>query len=179
MKIEGTFKSVPRKNIKTNNPITETFKVTITDGNTGMNYNIVDPSENDFNGTGHNIYCFCPDPVHITCDRMDLTQLIMVSQAQIKLIVNEDVSTTLFASNQRQISVTIERPVASGDIPDIVFFGYIDPLNFDQGYAHKYEQISVTATDPLGALENLTVLDIPNIQNNDWNVPLVDFIYQI
>ena len=39
-------------------------------------------------------------------------------------------------------------------------------LQFNQGYAYTWEPVQVTATDPLGALEQLNVGDLTNIDAN-------------
>ena len=118
---------------------------------------------------------FSPDPVHITCERSDLTQLIMITQCQIKFKSKDDLSKTLLANTNRQISVTVER-VNLGD-NDILFYGYVDPLQFNQGFAHNYEEIVLNCTDPLGALEQLYIQDT-SIAESD-SMPMINFINAI
>lgn len=140
--------------------------------------NIIDPTENaDF--TSDNVMYFSPDPVHITCERSDLTQLIMISQAEIKLKVRQDMSNILFADTDREISVTVERVsnVESSSANGVLFYGYVDPLQFSQGFAYDIEEIEVNATDPLGALQNLKITDI-DVQEGDI-LPVLTLITKI
>lgn len=183
MKIEGTFKSVPRKNL--NSVYTsETFNVKISNGHDNIDANtIVDPTEDGYDATEHDVILFGKDPVHITCERQDLTQLIMIAQAQIKLVVNEDMSDRLYAYTDRSLKVTISR-VADGINEQAyhncndVFYGYVDPINFDQGISHYFEEITITATDPLGALEQLTMDDLDGVTEGD-TINVLDFILKI
>ena len=145
MKFYGTFKTVDNAN---------TYKVEIGTGNT---FEITDPTET----TGEvaerdDKVMFDVVPVTIKCDRSDLNKRIIISQAEVNLISNMDLTDYFFAVNNRDVPLRITE---ISDINDVkyVFYGFVDPLQFDQGYAHNYEQVSITATDPLGALENLTI----------------------
>ena len=159
----GTFKTYDNIN---------TYNVTI--GDTGVTKTISDPTE-DIYGTAHSdlIVMFDPDPVIINTDRQDLTKRIIISQATINLVSNQNMTDMLFASTNRSIPVTIT-------IDDnVCFFGYVDPLQFDQGYANNFESVQITATDPLGALEQLNVGDLKEIDSNttitSWDLMLAIF----
>lgn len=136
----GTFKTYDNK---------QTYSVTI--GNTGYPMTIVDSTENYSGDT----VMFDPTPVIITNDRQDLQKRILISQATINLISNTDLTEELFAPSSRTIPVNI----TCGN--NTVFVGYVDPLQFDQGYAHNWEQVQITATDPFGALEEKNVGQLP------------------
>lgn len=152
MKIQGTFKTYDNG---------QKYKIEIGTGNT-IN-NITDPIELGPQGPqAQDVIMFDADPVTITCDRGDLNKRIIISQAQINLISNMDLTDILFVPQNVQIPVRITE-VSDENEPKHVWFGYVDPLQFDQGYAHNYEQISVTATDPLGALEGYTIDKIPGM----------------
>ena len=129
----------------------QTYNITI--GSTGVTRQIVDPldeSLDDIAASGL-VVMFDPDPVTISCDRQDLSKRIIISQATINLLSNQDLTDSLFATSNRSIPVSI---TLQGNN---VFFGYVDPLQFNQGYAHNWESITITATDPLGALEDIKV----------------------
>lgn len=167
--IQGEFKDYNNEN---------TYRVTIITKK-GLNETIpiIDPTS-DANTTDE-LY-FSPDPVHITCERSDLTQLIIISQCQIRLKTNKDMSDILFADTDRDISVKVERKIygANGSINyRTLFYGYVDPLQFSQGYAHKYEEIVINATDPLGALEQLKIDQIDASEGDV--VPVMNIIYKI
>ena len=159
----GTFKTYDNIN---------TYNVTI--GDTGVTTTISDPTE-DIYGTAHSdlIVMFDPDPVIINTDRQDLTKRIIISQATINLVSNQNMTDMLFASTNRSIPVTITRD------DNVCFFGYVDPLQFDQGYANNWESVQITATDPLGALEQLNVGDLKEIDSNttitSWDLMLAIF----
>ena len=161
----GTFKTYDNIN---------TYSVTI--GDTGSTTTISDPTE-DIYGTAQSdlIVMFDPEPVIINTDRQDLTKRIIISQATINLLSNQNMTDMLFASTNRSIPVTITRD------KNICFFGYVDPLQFDQGYAHNWESVQITATDPLGALEQLNVGDLkkqgidPNTTITSWDLMLAIF----
>lgn len=159
MIFSGTFKTFDNE---------QTYSITI--GRIGTPITIIDPLEDNSHSLTPNMkVMFAPDPVTITCDRQDLTKRIIISQATIELYSNQDLSPYLFADNNREIPVTI---TLNGEH---VFFGYIDPLQFNQGYAHNYESITINATDPLGALEDKKV-DIndqvikPTAELSPWNI---------
>ena len=145
---EGSF--------KTHNN-TNTYDVII--GNTGGVKTITDPQDDTIYGVAapDQIVMFGTTPVTITADRQDLQSRIIISQATINLVTNDNLTTELFASNDRSISVTITREAGNQEDDVVVFYGYVDPLEFDEPFAHNWEEISITATDPLGALENLNV----------------------
>ena len=161
--------------IFTDNKNEEVYQVTISSG-TGDTVYIIDPTET-YSNHGSNVIFWAPDPVHITCERSDLTQLVMIAQAQIKLKVNEDMSDVLFANTSRDISVTIERITQGTTASGVLFYGYVDPLQFDQGFAYNFEEITITATDPLGALDQLKI-DTLDITQGDV-MPVMNLMYMI
>lgn len=175
---QGSFKDYTNEN---------TYRVTIITNSGHQNVNetipIIDkksdaPQSNVPNNVPEEVY-FSPDPVHITCERSDLTQLIMITQCQIKLKTNKDMSDILFANTNRDIKVKVERMVwGHGDWDyRTLFYGYVDPLQFEQSYAHNYEEITINATDPLGALEQLKIDKIDASEGDV--VPVMNIIYKI
>lgn len=119
---------------------------------------------------------FSPDPVHITCERSDLTQLIMIAQCQIRFKTKDtSLPNLLLANTSRSISVTVER--ITDESSDVLFFGYVDPLQFNQGFAYNYEEITLNCTDPLGALEQLYIQDT-TVKQGDV-LPIMNFIKAI
>lgn len=73
----GTFKDFGKVN---NSDVNEQYRVTISSG-TGTTINITDPTESQ-GISDHKVY-FSPDPVHITCERSDLSQLIKIGRAHV------------------------------------------------------------------------------------------------
>ena len=149
-----------------------TYSVTI--GDTGETTTISDPTEDIYgNAQSDLVVMFDTDPVTIQTDRQDLTKRIIISQATINLLSNQNMTDDLFAYTNRSIPVTITR----GN--NVCFFGYVDPLQFDQGYAHVWESVQITATDPLGALEQLNVGDLTGIDESttitSWNLMMAIF----
>ena len=153
MIFQGTFNN--REN-------TKTYRVTI--GKSGLNRVIVDPFDREFKRYGDKVL-FDEDPVTISCERDELTQQIIIRQAEIRLMANYDLSDTLFADTNRSIPVTIEQKQGNNYVG--VFRGFVDPLQFNQGAVSPYEAYTVHATDPLGALEELTVDKLITYHMND------------
>lgn len=165
IKFTGSFKTLDN---------TYTYNVTI-GPSTGTSINIEDPSDNNvYEHPNDTHVMFASDPVTITCNRQDLTKRIIISQATINLVTNKNLTDELFADTNREIPVSIDKDGSS------VFFGYVDPLQFDQGYAYHWENVQINATDPLGALEQLNVGDLDNIdastQITSWD--LIDAIFE-
>lgn len=163
MILTGTFNTYDNKN---------TYTVTI--GDTGVTTTISDPTEDIYGPDKPDlIVMFDPDPVIINADRQDLTKRIIISQATLNLVSNQNMTDYLFAYTNRSIPVTI----SNGS--NVCFFGYVDPLQFNQGYAYTWEPVQVTATDPLGALEQLNVGDLKNIDANttitSWGLMMAIF----
>lgn len=121
---------------------------------------ITDPTESNVIAPSPDlIVMFGTDPISIQCDRQDLMKRIIISQATINLVSNKNMTGLLYANNNREIPVTI-----TNSDNDTVFFGYVDPLQFNQGFAHQWERIKISATDPLGALEELNVGDLADVE---------------
>ena len=165
----GTFKDYKNE---------EQYKVTIQTGPIVDTppQKILDPFDTRERITDDILY-FSPDPVHITCERTDLTQLIMITQCQIKLKVTQDMSEKLFADTNRSISVTVER-VAPVQSAAVLFYGYVDPLQFDQGFAYNVDEITLNCTDPLGALEQIMIDQNTGIAESD-SLQAINFLYKI
>ena len=144
----GTFKS--KQGVQYN----------ITIGDTGNSVTIKDTTDLTGGIAADTSYVmFAQDPITVSCDRGDLTNRIIISTATINLVTNMNMI-DLQASHVNEIPVLI----TSGD--DTVFSGFIDPLQFNQGYAHYWEDFSITATDPLAGLEYMKVNQIKDNQNN-------------
>lgn len=148
MTYSGYFKTYDNK---------KTYTVTI--GNTEYTtLDIIDPLDESYDYPDK--VMFAPDPVTITADRQDLQKRIIISQATINLISNADLTADFFADTSREIPVEITCD------DKIVFYGYVDPLQFDQGYAYNWEKIQVNATDPLGALEEMYIGQVQNLEKS-------------
>ena len=155
VKYQGTFKN--RDNDKT-------YRVTIQSSDIATTRQIVDPTERNFRPDKDNVM-FAPEPVIITCEREDMTQQILIRQATIKLKANFDLSDTFFADTNRSIKVIVEQKVDNSWVG--VFNGFADPLQFSQGAAYNYESYTIHATDPLGALEDTKVNQLPTLVQAD------------
>lgn len=148
--ISGTFTTI--FNDENDNQITYTVMI---DAN--LNATIHDTTELVNYQSGDPIIMFGPKPVILECDRQDLQKRIIISQATINLVSDKNLTSYLFADTSRSIPVAVLKDTT------YAFHGFVDPLQFNQKYAHKWESIKITATDPLGALEDLTVGDLENV----------------
>ena len=118
-----------------------------------------------YNPAEGTIVMFDPEPVTLNVDRQDLQKRIIISQATINLLSNENLTTILFADTNRSIPVHITRDNQT------VFFGYVDPLQFNQGYAHHWETVQISATDPLGKLEDVKVNQLNGVTSSTLITP--------
>ena len=157
----GTFNTKDNKH---------TYTVTI--GNTGVTEPITDPLDSTIYEGDDLVVMFDPDPVTITADRQDLQKRVIISQATINLITNANLGEDLFANNNREIPVTV---TCEGNT---VFFGYVDPLQFNQGWAYKWENVQVNCTDPLGALEETYVGQLSGVDKSS-TLTTIGFITKI
>lgn len=163
VKYQGTF------NNRDNN---KTYRVIIQNSDIVQTKYIVDPTEYNFKDSRDNIL-FANNPVVISLERDEMTQQILVREATIKLQANFDLSDTFFADTNRSIKTIVEQKV--GDNWVSIFNGYVDPLQFSQGAAYKYESYTIHATDPLGALEDTKVNQLPTLLQTDIP-PIKDII---
>ena len=133
---------------------------------------IKDPTDDEIYqiAASDKIVMFDDSPISISANRQDLLKRIIISQATINLLSNKDLTNDLFAHTNRSINVTITE-VSDAENPQDVFFGYVDPLQFSQGYAHNYEAVSINATDPLGLLEDYRIDQVVNLSNNTYISP--------
>ena len=155
VKYQGTFKN--RDNNKT-------YRVTIQNSDIATTRQIVDPTERNFKPNKDNVM-FAKNPVVISLERDEMTQQILIRQATIRLKANFDLSDTFFADTNRSIKVIIEQKVGNSWVS--VFNGFVDPLQFQQGAAYNYESFTIHATDPLGALEDTKVNQLPTLLQTD------------
>ena len=159
MKFQGTFNTLENTN---------SYKVEIGDG---LIKEIIDPTEiaGEIAESAEYIM-FDADPVNITCKRQNLNKRIIISQCEVNLISNMDLTDYLFVPTNRSVPLKITEVTDPNKVKH-VFFGYVDPLQFSQGFAHSYEQISITATDPLGALEDLTIDKLTGVNIDTEKTP--------
>ena len=157
----GTFKTYNNE---------DTYGVQI--GNVGYPYAIQDPQDQGFYSSGMRLV-FGTEPVTITADRQDLLKRIIISQCTINLVGNENMTEEFFSDCNRNIPVTITKlPNGPNGTSVVAFYGYVDPLQFEQGWALNWEDITITATDPLGALEDLLIDQVEGIAANSIITPL-------
>lgn len=136
MQITGTF-----NNYKNNKSYTVTiYKV----GSNVLedNYTIEKDGIADYDRT-ENLIFFATDPVTLSCDYSDTFSHVIVKSASVRLVSNFNLKDLVCSSNNRDIKLTITQG------QDTIFNGFIEPLTFNEPYAHNWEQIEITATDDL------------------------------
>ena len=108
------------------------------------------------------IYFAGDNPVTITQDVENEFQHILSKQCTINLICEDYVGDLFFADNARDVSVYITKYIDTGHSYRRyrVFEGYLEPVTFSQGFAHKLETFTLTANDYLGTLEYLNYKDV-------------------
>ena len=132
------------------------------------------------------IYFAGDSPVTITQDVENEFQIILSKQCTINLITDDYMGDYLFADNARDVEVTVQRYVNQGNQTKrfVLFNGFLEPITFSQGYAHKLETFTLTANDYLGTLENLkykdiTLTDFDDSKQDATNRSFKDILYEI
>lgn len=108
------------------------------------------------------IYFAGESPVTITQEVENEFQHILSKQCTINLITDDYVGDLFFAENARDVTVMINKYITTGMLVRryTQFVGFLEPVTFSQGFAHKYESFTLTASDYLGTLEYLNYKDI-------------------
>ncbi len=108
-------------------------------------YEIKDQEFND------NSICWGDKPITISCDYSDTFSHVIIKSATIKFVTNFNLKDIILANNNRDISCTITATnlEVENSAAQTIFFGYVEPLCFNEPYAHNWESISITATDTL------------------------------
>ena len=138
------------------------------------------------NEEGCGIYFAGDEPVSIIQDVENEFQHILSKQCTINLICEDYMGDLFFADNARDVSVTVIKYVNTGQSMQRVtmFYGYLEPITFSQGFAHKLESFTLTANDVLGTLEYLTYKDITlstyaEAKQNATNVSFQEMLFDI
>ena len=139
MKIEGTF-----NNIKNN----KSYTVTIGDG-VITTYTIRDLE--DYDSAVNETIAFAPDPIDISVDYSDTFSHVIVKSATVRLVSNFNLKDLLLSNNNRDIKMQIT--VTENGTTKTIFSGYVEPLAFNEPYAHVWETIEITATDDLATAQ--------------------------
>ena len=132
------------------------------------------------------IYFAGDSPVTITQDIENEFQIILSKQCSINLITDDYMGDYLFADNARDVEVTVLRYINQGNQTKrfVLFNGFLNPITFSQGYAHKLENFTLTANDYLGTLEDLkykdiTLTDFDDSKQDAANRSFKDILYEI
>lgn len=132
------------------------------------------------------IYFAGNDPLSISQDIENEFQHILSKQCTINLICDDYMGDLLFADNARDVTVTVTKYINSGNNTQrfTMFYGYLEPVTFSQGFAHKLETFTLTANDVLGTLEYLTYKDITlstyaEAKQNATNVSFQEMLFDI
>lgn len=139
MKIEGTFNNI--RNDKS-------YTVSIGDG-----IQITHPIRDleDYDNAVAETIAFAPNPITISVDYSDTFSHVIVKSATVRLVSNFNLKNLVLSNNNRDIKMTIS--VTENDVTKTIFSGYVEPLAFNEPYAHVWETIEVTATDNLATAQ--------------------------
>lgn len=125
-------------------------------------------------------------PVTITQDVENEFEHILSKQCTINLLSNSYVGDLFFAENARDCTVTITKYVTTGMLVRrfIIFYGYVEPVTFSQGFAHEIESFTLNCHDVLGTLEYLnykdvTLTDYDSVKANAANISFKDILLNI
>lgn len=138
------------------------------------------------NEDGCGIYFAGDEPVSIIQDVENEFQHILSKQCTINLICEDYMGDLFFADNARDVSVTVTKYVNTGHSMQrfTMFYGYLEPVTFSQGFAHKLETFTLTVNDILGTLEYQTFKDITlstyaEAKQNAKNVSFQEMLFDI
>ena len=152
MTISGQFKTYDNLH---------TIAVTITSPANGTNIVI---------GNNENAHVwFSSDPVVIDLECEDTFEVILAHRATINIVTDQWLGDYLFANNITDIPVQIMYDNV------LVFDGYVEHNVYNQGYANKWEEISLNCIDHLLALENLRLSDTTDYQTLVENADIHTF----
>ena len=147
MIFEGKFKSIDNKYV---------YYLKI--GDTGAIKQIQDGNNIDYNEK--EILCFGGEsPITIQSDTSDTFEHVYIRSATVTLVSNYDIREYVVASNYMDIPILIKRANANeADNIDIiywstVFYGFVNPMSFNQPFALRWNEFELECTDKLGILE--------------------------
>ena len=129
------------------------------DGNTiNVVFNRPDYSGSDREiGISDGLY-FSDDPVNIDSDVSSTTDVIVKTSATISIITPKYLGSYFFATNPRQIYVTVSKVVNSGGIlkdegiNKIVFFGFVQPQSYSQPWINDGDTLDISCIDVLSTM---------------------------
>lgn len=126
------------------------------------------------------------NPVTITQDVENEFQTILSKQCTINLLCNSYVGDLFFAENARDVTVTVTKYMKTGMLVRrfVMFYGYVEPVTFSQGFAHEIESFTLNCHDILGTLEYLnykdvTLSDYDQVKANAKNVSFKEILLDI
>lgn len=139
--------------------ITNEYTYYVQIGNTGEVINILDKR----NGDDMQLFFSGESPVEIQSDMSDTFTNVYIRNASINLISNFDIRNYIVARNYTDIPVEIRYNNQYGDV---IFSGFVIPLQFQQPYANVYTEFTVECVDKLGILE---YIKFPPLLNHVYN----------
>lgn len=142
MQITGTFNDIND---------TKSYTVTITIPRVNRpDITVKDVTDADFNETTDTIL-FPLDPIDISVDYSDTFSHVIVKSATVRLVSNFNLKDLVLSNNNRDIKMQIS--VTENNTTKTIFSGYVEPLAFNEPYAHVWETIEITATDDLATAQ--------------------------
>lgn len=118
------------------------YKVVI--GESGTKYTIKDTTDINYNDLS---ICFSTEPVVISQDFSDTTKHVIQSSATVNIVTNMDLSPLFIGASNRDIPAKIY--IKNGNSWDMLFDGYVEPIEFNQPFAYKWTDISIQCSDKL------------------------------
>ena len=127
-------------------------------GDIGQEITIGTPTQD-----GKEIHFSGTEPIVLSSDMTDTFENVYIRNCTINLTANFDLRDYVVAENYNDIHVVIRYNNSSGNI---IFDGYVVPLQYNQGYAYNYNEFSVECVDRLGILEYIM---FKPLLNNDFS----------
>lgn len=127
-------------------------------GDTGQEIEIGTPTLD-----GKEVYFSGSEPIVLSSDMTDTFENVYIRSCTINLTSNFDLREYVVAENYNDIHVVIRYNDASGDI---IFDGYVIPLQYNQQYTYNYNEFSIECVDRLGILEYIKFQPLLNSNFN-------------
>ena len=90
---------------------------------------------------------FADDPVEISCTVDDLFEHVIRKSCTINLVTKIYLGNSFFASNEDSVSVKVLKNNR------VIFYGFVEPYTYSQGWAHVYDEFTLNCIDYMSVLQ--------------------------
>ena len=126
----------------------------------------------------HDCVYFSDDPVEITYDFTDTFEHIITKNASVTLVTNMDFGSMLVNYNEKAILEInqLYKNELDEDVAKPLFVGYIEPLEWSQPYAKRFETFTLQATDKICRLQYVNYIQELARQESEKDNPDIEIV---